>query len=255
MWEGIPEALRPFMNAILIGFGGFIVAFVLSRIVDRALARPMGQGWSRFVGSLVALGVGVWTIKLILDSTGAAGLVVVLVTAITGAFAIGSESFAGDMISGISLLITRTYAVGDHVQLAGYEGKVVNISLMLTTLENIDGDRVYIRNAEATGGTIVNFSPQPGHLIAVKVPLPVTQDLSAAVAAIEKVIHNFSPELKDSAYQSAVLVESAEWGYYIIEVRAYVMERLDYSPEQTRLFLLAVNAIKNAGLSMGEPTN
>ena len=181
MLENIPEAIRPFLNAILIGFGGFLLAFVLSKLVERALARPMGQGWGRFVGNLVAFGIGIWTIKLILDSTGAAGLVVVLVTAITGAFAIGSERFAGDLVSGISLLMTRTYAVGDHVQLAGYEGRVSNISLMITTLENVDGDLVYIRNAEATGGTIVNFSPQPGHLIVVKVPLPVSQDLNVAV--------------------------------------------------------------------------
>ena len=255
MLENIPEAIRPFLNAILIGFGGFLLAFVLSKLVERALARPMGQGWSRFVGNLVAFGIGIWTIKLILDSTGAAGLVVVLVTAITGAFAIGSERFAGDLVSGISLLMTRTYAVGDHVQLAGYEGRVSNISLMITTLENVDGDLVYIRNAEATGGTIVNFSPQPGHLIVVKVPLPVSQDLNVAVSAIEKAIQDFSPELKDSDYQPAVLVESSSFGYLTLEVHAYVTERLDYSPEQTRLFLLAVNAIKQAGLTMVLKTN
>lgn len=255
MWEGIPESIRPFLSAIVIALIGFAAAFIISRIVERLLARPMGQGWSRFVGNLAAFSVGVYTIKLILDSAGATGLLVVLVTAITGAFAIGSERFAGDLISGISLLMTRTYAVGDLVQLAGYEGKVINISLMITTLENVDGDRVYIRNAEATGGTIVNFSPQPGHLITVKVPLPVTQDLTIAVPAIEKAIQGFAPELAASDYQPSVLVESAHMGYIILEVHAYVTERLDYSPEQTRLFLLAVNAIKNAGLTMVLKTN
>ena len=250
MLDSIPEAIRPFLNAILIGFAGFVLAFILSRIVERLLVRPMGQGWSRFVGSLVGFGVGVWTIKLILDSTGAAGLVVVLVTAVTGAFAIGSERFAGDMVSGISLLMTRTYAVGDQVQLAGYEGKVSNISLMMTTLENVDGDSVYIRNADATGGTIVNFSPQLGHLIHVKVPLPVTQDLDIAVSAVENAIQGFSPELAGSVHQPGVLVKGAAFGYFTIEVRAYVTERLDYSSEQTRLFLLAVNAIRKARLTM-----
>ena len=250
MLDGIPEALRPFLNAILIGLGGFLLAFLLSKLVERALARPMGLGWSRFVGNLVAFGVVIWTIKLILDSTGAAGLIVVLVTAITGAFAIGSERFAADLVSGLGLFISRTYAVGDHVLLVGYEGKVIGISLMMTTLENADGDRVYIRNAEATGSTIINLSPQPGHLIAVKVPLPVTQDLNVAVSAIEKVIKDFSPELAKSAYQPNVLVESAAFGYITLEVHAFVPERLDYSSEQTRLFLLAVDALKNAGLTL-----
>lgn len=250
MLDLIPEALQPFINAILIGFGGFLLAYIASKIIARGLAGPMGGSWSRFLGNLVALGIGVWAIKLILDSTGAVGVVVVLVTAITGALAIGSEGFAGDMISGVSLLLTRTYAVGDHVELAGYEGQVVDISLTMTTLKNADGDRVYIRNSEAAGGTIVNFSPQPGHLITVKVPLPVTQNLNTAIAVIEKAIQNFSPELADSSYQPFVLVESVERGYFIIEVHAYVPERLDYGPEQTRLTLLAVNAITDAGLNM-----
>lgn len=253
MLDAIPEVVRPFINAILIGFGGFLGAYIVSKIIERILAKPMGLGWSRFVGSLAALGIGIWTVKLILDSTGAAGVVVVLVTAITGAFAIGSESFAGDMVSGISLLLTRTYAVGDMVQLAGYEGRVSNISLMLTTLENVDGDLVYIRNAEATGGTIVNFSPQPGHLITVKVPLPVTEDLNVAVTAIDSAIQNFAPDLAESDYQPSVLVETAERGYFMIEVHAYVTERLDYSSEQTRLFLLSVDAIKKAGLTLHLP--
>ena len=255
MWEGLSEAIKPFLNTILIGIGGFLLAFVLSKIIERALARPMGVGWSRFVGSLVAFGIVVWTIKLILDSTGAAGLVVVLVTIITGALAIGSERFAGDLVAGISLLVARTYAVGDLVQLVGYEGRVQNISLMMTTLENADGDRVYIRNADATGSTIVNFSPQPGHLILVKVPLPVTQDLNTAVAAVENALKDFSPELAKSEYQPAVLVESAALGYITLEVHAFVTERLDYSSEQTRLFLLAVNALKNVGLTLVLKTN
>jgi small-conductance mechanosensitive channel len=251
MPEGILEALKPYLNAILIGFAGFVVAFIVSQIVNRALARPLGHVWSRFIGSLVALAIGAWTIKLILDSTGAAGLLVVIVTAITGAFAIGSERIAGDLMAGIGLLVGRTYGAGDYVVISGQEGRVANVSLFLTTLETVNRDEIYIRNAEATSGTIINYSAHPGHLISVKVPLPVHQDLNTAVTAIQAAVKNFSPELADKAlHQPTVVVETAEEGYFIIEVRAYMTERLDSGPEKTRLFLLAVNAIKEAGLSL-----
>ena len=251
MADGILEALRPYLNAVLIGFGGVLVAFIASRIVRRALVRPLGEAWSRFVGSLVALSIGVWTIKLILDSTGAAGLLVVIVTALTGAFAIGSERVAGDLMAGIGLLIGRTYGAGDYVVIAGEEGRVKNVSLFMTTLETINGDEVYIPNAEATGGTIVNFSAHPGHLISVKIPLPVDQDLNVAVAVIQNVLKDFSPEFADRpTHKPTVVVETAEDGYFIIEVRAYMTEQLDSGPEKTRLFLLASNAIKEAGLSL-----
>jgi small-conductance mechanosensitive channel len=250
MWENVLNSLRPYLNALLIGVGGFVLAFILSQITRRLLARPMGEGWSKFLASLVALVVGIWTIKLILDSTGGAGLFVVLVTVLTAAFGIGSERPASDLIAGINLFIVRSYAVGDFVSLAGYEGKVVAISLITTTLESIYGDRIYIRNSDATSGTIVNYSVQPGHLISVKLPLPITQDLNAALSAIEKAIKDFSPDLSSTTYQPTIVVEGAEEGYVIMEIRAYVTERADYGSEKTRLFLLATNAVTNAGLQL-----
>ena len=251
MSDGLFEALRPFLNAILIGFGGSVIAFLLFHVVSRALVRPMGTVWSRFVGSLVALAIGAWTIKLILDNTGGAGLLVVIVTAITGAFAIGSERVAGDLIAGIGLFVGRTYGAGDYVVIAGQEGRVADVSLFLTTLETVNGDEIYIRNAEATNSTIINYSAHPGHLISVRVPLPVTQDLNVAITAIQTSVKDFSPELPSRAlHQPTVVVETAEDGYFIIEVRAYMTDQLDSGPEKTRLFLLAVNAIKEAGLRL-----
>ena len=251
MSNEIFEALRPYLNAILIGFAGFLIAFILSQVVSRILARSLGPVWSRFIGSLLALAVGAWTIKVILDSTGAAGLLVVIVTAITGAFAIGSERIVGDLLAGIGIFVGRTYGEGDYVVIAGEEGRVANVSLLLTTLETVNGDEIYIRNAEATSGTIINYSAHPGHLISVKVPLPVSQDLNSAVAAIQSGVKDFAPELLGKPFhEPTVVVETAEEGYFIIEVRAYMTERLDLGPEKTRLFLLAVNAIKEAGLSL-----
>jgi hypothetical protein len=99
-------------------------------------------------------------------------------------------------------------------------------------------------------GTIVNYSIQPGHLIAVKLPLPITQDLNIALDAIGKAIKGFSPEMSNTAYQPTIVVEGAEEGYVTMEIRAYVTERADYGPEKTRLFLLATNAVTNAGLQL-----
>jgi small-conductance mechanosensitive channel len=252
MWDNFALVLKPYLNSILIGFGGFLLAFILSQVVSRLLAKPIGKGWSRFLGSLVGLVVIIWTLKLILESAGAAGFVVVIVTAVTGAFALGSERTASDLVAGVSLFFSQIYKPDDFVLIAGFEGRVVNTSLWLTTLESVHGDRIYIRNSDVTNGTIVNYSVQPGHLVSVKVPLPVTQDLNVAVSAIEQAVAGFSPELEKQkeTYRPKVIVETAAFGYITIEIRAYVPEMMDYGPEKTRLFLLATNAMTNAGLKL-----
>lgn len=253
MWETFIEVIRPYLNAVLIGFGGFAIAFVISQIIGRLLAKPMGSGWSRFLGSLVGLAVVLWTFKLILESAGAAGFVVVVVTALTGAFALGSERIASDLVAGVSLFFTQIYKPGQYVHIAGYAGKVVSTSLLVTTLESVHGDHIYIRNADVMNGTIINYSVQPGHLVSVKLALPLSEDVSTAVSVIEEAVQGFSPELEQAreSYRPKVVVEEPAFVHYLsIEVRAYVSERLDYGPEKTRLYLLAFNAVKNAGLKL-----
>jgi small-conductance mechanosensitive channel len=248
--EGLFDSLRPYLNVLLIGAGGFFLAFLSSQLLSRLFLRSMGPGWSRFIGSLVALGIVIWTIKLILDTAGAAGLLVVLVTVLTAAFAIGSERIAADLVSGVSLFFSRPYQVGDIISVAGHEGKVRAIAIMQTTLESIFGDQIYIRNSDVVAGTIVNYSATPGHLITAVVILPATEDLGAALGLVENVIKDFSPEMSGSAYRPSVSAESGEPGYFNLEVRAYVPEKLDYSADKTRLFLAVTNAIKGAGLSL-----
>lgn len=249
--EGIFETFKPYLNVLLIGFGGAFLAYASMQLLSRVFSRFMGQGWSKFVGSIVAIAIGAWTIKLILDTAGAEGLLVILVTVLTAAFAIGSEKVAADLVSGVSLFFSRPYQIGDIVSVAGHEGNVRSISITQTTLESLFGDQIYIRNSDVEASTIINYSATPGHLITALVVLPATEDLNIALAAIEKVLQGFSPDMEDSAYQPSVSAESGEAGYFNLEVRVYVKERLDYGSEKTRLFVLATNAIKEAGLSLG----
>ncbi|MBM4428416.1 MAG: hypothetical protein FJ031_14445 [Chloroflexi bacterium] len=61
MWDSLIEGARPYLNAVLIGFGGFLLAFLISQLTSRLLEKSMGRGWSRFLGSLVGLVIIIWT--------------------------------------------------------------------------------------------------------------------------------------------------------------------------------------------------
>ena len=121
---------------------------------------------------------------------------------------------------------------------------------MMTVLENEQGDRFFIRNSDATGGLIVTYKAQTSSPISVKLALPIMQDVGLAVSAIDKAIQGFSmPEL-ENAPQPVVVVETAADGYAILEVCATISTQLDEGAEKTRLFLLACNALKSAGLKL-----
>ena len=243
--------LRTFLNALLLGFGGFILAFLAARFSTRLISRWIGAFWGRFFGSLIGLGVAVWTVKIVLDSTGAEGMAVVIITAVTGALALGSSMMAADLVAGLSLFLVKPYDVGQMVSLAGHEGRVVSVSLIITVLESLMGERVYIRNSDIASNTIINFSAKPGHMIAVQVSVPVEHDLDTIIRVIKAALENFSPELGAEYSEATVLVENATGGVYAIEVHAYVIEQLDYSAEKTRVMLQVVNALQSAGINLG----
>jgi small-conductance mechanosensitive channel len=255
MWGAFLPVIHDLLNALLLGFGGLLVAFLVTKFSHYLLSRWMSPVWSRFVSSLLGLGMVVWTAKIVLDSTGAEGLALIIITAVTGAFALGSSMVTEDLVAGIGLFFSMPYEVGDMVSLAGHDGKVSNVALFLTTLESERGDRIYIRNSEVTKNSIINYAAsenpdEAGQLITIKVPLPVTQDLNMAIAAIEKDIQNFNPELSTTQFKPSVRVETASSGYFDIEVNAYATESPDFSSQKTRLFTMATNAVLNAGLKL-----
>ncbi len=250
MWEFLIPLFRAFLNAILLGFGGFAVTVLVTRFSTRLLTKWINPFWGRFVASLIGLGLALWTVKIVLDSTGAAGLAVVIITALTGAFALGSSMLTSDLVAGVSIFFARPYDIGDMVDIAEHEGLVTNVSLLLTILESTKGDKIYVRNSDVINHTITNYSTNPGHLISIKIHLPVDQNLNTAIEAIEKAVVGFCPELANTRLQPVVLVETTEDEHFVIEVRAYVSERFDYSSEKTRLFAISSNAILATGLNL-----
>ena len=237
------------LNALLIAIVGTLAAYIIGEIIIRLLRNLMGKAFSIFVASLVRLAIGIWTLKIILDLSGAAGLVVILVTVITGAFALGSERFASDILAGIKLFTARPYKFGDHVALAGHEGKVIAMELTTTTLENVLGNHIIIRNSDVVDGTIVNQSALPGQLISVLVPLPTGQDLETAFKAILEGIKDFSDQ-DDPRFVPSVTSDEISFGYVKLRVRAYVSEKVDYGPDKARLMIQAVSALKKNGIAL-----
>lgn len=162
MWTFLYPIVHDVLNTILIGSGGILLVFLVTPMTARILAKWFSPAWSRLVSSLLGLGIIGLTMKLVLDSTSAEGLALMIITAATGAFALGSSIAAEDVVAGISLFFAYPYEVGDRVSLAGgQEGKVTNISLFLITLKNEQGDLIYIRNSEVAKNSITKFANRP----------------------------------------------------------------------------------------------
>lgn len=111
---------------------------------------------------------------MILDSTGAAGIMVIAGTTLTGALVLGSETIASDLVAGVRLFTSRPFKTGDLVAIAGQTGKVAEVALTFTSLRGNGKERMIVRNSDVLLGTIVNYSTQLMQCIEVQVSLPAS---------------------------------------------------------------------------------
>jgi len=246
------EFLRPFIEnffyAILIAVGGYLVAFIVYQVLSKSLERFLGKAWSVFVGRLAGLGIMVYAVKLILDQAGAAGLVVILATALTGALAIGGQGLASDLVAALIIFFTKPFAMNDYVMIDDHEGTVVNISLSATSLDSYDGSRIVLRNATVLDSTIVNYSINPALRIEVNVPVPLNQDLENTVQVLNQCIDSFEPQVKSPDLPPHVILASTGYGYAEFQIRVFIPSTEYFGVQRMRVFMHAVKALKEAGI-------
>lgn len=237
-------------NAVWIGLGGFLTAFIVYLLFSR-LAK---KSWVRFIGNLIALVIVVWTIKLLLDTTGAIGIMVIVGTALTGAIALGSETIASDFISGIKLFTSRPFNPGNLVSIAGQTGVVDTVGLTSTTLIGRGNQRIIVRNSDVVTGTIINFSSRHYQYVEIQVSLLASQDLDKAVAAILKELNESSPEITDDLYKPGVICGTIIKERMIMTVYSYVVlkELTLLDNEKTLLMLITLRALKENGILLSK---
>jgi small conductance mechanosensitive channel len=246
MLDSLSPFLRSLIVSILIGLGGGLLALLVSVLFSRLSKRI----WLRFSGNLIAAGIVIFTIKLILDTAGAVGFVVILGTALTGALSLGSEHVASDLVAGLKLFLTRPFKAGNYVSIAGQAGEVVEVALTYTALYGDAGERVIVRNSDVVAGTIFNYSTRPIYRIEVQISIPASQDLEKAMGAILEAVKDFSPQSAEEATRPGAVCEVVSDGLMILKVYAHVSAGLDLSAERTRLMVTALQALRQKKIEL-----
>ena len=254
--ENLVEFIQSAAVAIAIGVIAYLGAFVVGLILRKTLHRFLGKTWSNFVASLGMLAIMLWAAKIILDYTGAAGAVVILATAITGALAFGSERLASDLLGGLNILFTKPFETGQYVSIGQYEGDIVNTNLTTTHINGYDGTRIILRNSTVMDNTIVNYSTNSAVRISVTVPVPATEDLEKAALTLQEAVESFEPQVRREGQflmerlEGNVICDAVRVGYAEFEVRVYIPAGEPFSANRFKLFVHATRALRQAGLKM-----
>jgi small conductance mechanosensitive channel len=110
----------------------------------------------------------------------------------------------GNFAAGIMILLYRPFDVGDLIEGAGTLGTVVDLTLVSTTLNTLDNQKVIVPNGAIWGGTITNVTARKTRRVDLVVGIGYGDDIEKAKAAIEDVLASQELVLADPAPDVAV---------------------------------------------------
>ena len=196
-----------------------------------------GAVW--IVGTIIALGVMGLDFGALL---GALGL-----TSVAIGFSL--KDVLSNYISGVILLAARPFRIDDQVVIGDYEGTVTQIQLRATTMKTYDGRVVYIPNQEVFQASIINNTASPRRRSSVIVGIDYGEDISDAIAVINKVLVDIKEV--ETTPNPDVLVNELAPSTVNLEVRFWVdSRRSGFLATTSRVAQAVKEALEAANIDM-----
>ncbi len=208
----------------------FLLALVLARLVDRAIARRLKlepEALTRYrvlrrTAFAVIAVVGLLSALLVIPQVRAVAGGILASSAVVGlVLGMAARTTLGNFIAGLFLAFTQPLRLGDEVEVGGEGGTVREIALTYTTLEAPGGARLYIPNEKLASDTIRNSTiARREHLAQIDVPVPLSADFDRVVAALQEEAGSVEERVEDR--EARVSVTQLESERAIVTVATWV---------------------------------
>ncbi|MDN3440391.1 mechanosensitive ion channel [Psychrobacter sp. APC 3279] len=192
IWIGFVERIPYFVASIIVILIFWFLSIVFKKIVHKLLGsrsrhqnlvkvfQRVGGALIFFIGFMIAMVIavpGFTPAKLI----GALGI---------GSVAIGFafKDIFQNLLSGILLLISEPFRIGDQIVSGDYEGTVEDIKIRATTIKTYDGRQVVIPNSDLYTSALTVNTAYKQRRLQVAVGIGYEDDIEAAKAEIIKAL-------------------------------------------------------------------
>ena len=203
------------LSALLILVVCAIIIKIITTIVGKALdkSKKIDNTLRGFVTS--AIKAALWVIALIIVAN-ALGIDTASLVAVVGiiglALSLSVQNILSNLFSGLTLLITKPFAAGDFVEIAGKTGIVQTVGLFYTRLNSLDNIAVSIPNSDVTAASVNNYSHEELRRVDQYFCAAYTEDTEKVRAAIleaaaedEKILQDPAPFVRIFEYEGSMI--------------------------------------------------
>jgi small-conductance mechanosensitive channel len=233
----------------LFWFAGWLQRQLVNRLLTHA---HMDSGTRQIIGTLVRWTVLVVGTLLILQ---AAGINLTTFNVLAGALGVGLgfglQEIFKNFVSGLIIMFGRPISIGDHIQVAGVEGEVVDIGIRCITLATQQDSQVIVPNSKLITENVVNVRQHGGKApVVLHVNVARDANLQTAERVMQEVLHA-DPGVQKEPQPYVGLVGPPANGAFPFELRAWTNLRWrDRDELANRLYFSLTQRFDQAGVKL-----
>lgn len=135
----------------------------------------------------IVTSLGIVEASSIITALGAVGLAVSLAV----------KDSLSNLMGGVLLIVSKTFRIGDFVELEGVSGTVLEIGLIHTLLTTPDNKRISIPNGQVTNAKVINYSAEDTRRADIFLTIDRNSDIELAKTVLMKTITDHPCTLTD----------------------------------------------------------
>lgn len=217
-----------------------IIALVIQRVVVRLMHRVLDASnlpsASIFINIVRAL---IWAIALLsvmqpVFGVDPAGFVAAL-GVVSLAVSLGMQDTISNLVSGISLMVSKSVQPGDHVSVGGVAGEVTDVTWRSTTVRMRGGAEEVIPNSVLSKTALTRITDWSAGYCGVPIAVVPGADLDAVARECREAAARELADLLDPAFATDVVFSALTAYGTQGEVRLHVLPDVVFSTAQDRL--------------------
>jgi small conductance mechanosensitive channel len=241
------------LGALVILGVGAMVAGWLGRLADQRLrARAMEPPLRMLAVRALRLVIMLFAVVVALDKFGFQIAPLVAGIGVIGlGIGIALQGVLGNLVAGLSIILTKPFRVGEFISIVGVHGEVAVIELFSTTLHHPDHSRIIIPNRKLVGEILHNYGTM--RQLNLSVTVPHGTDLPAALGTVADIVQRNSRVLKDPS--PVIGIAQVLDGGVKLAIAPWVRVA-DVGPADSELYQALVDQFATRSISFGTvPTN
>jgi small conductance mechanosensitive channel len=205
--ENVTQVALRVLTILAILLAAYILARILRNLTQRALTRANADARiTRALSNTVFYGVLALGVVVAL---GGVTLALLLFVVIAG---LAANDILKNLASGLQILSTRPFTVGDWILVNTFEGTVVSVGWRGTVLDTFDGRRVILPNSQIVTSAVINNSAHKVQRLDVPFSVTLDADFAAverlareAALSVEGVLSEPAPQILVTALSGATM--------------------------------------------------